>query len=174
MSLIVNFFGGPGAGKSKFAAHIFAWLKWENITCELIPEYAKRKTFEESFNVLNNQIYIFGKQYHSIKMVDGKVDVILVDSPIFLSLCYARLFKTNTPTFDKFILETFNEMNNLNIYLTRDGGYDPIGRNQTEEESKKIDDRIYSLLQEYRIPFINYDAVIENVEVIKNLIIKNK
>ena len=39
--LIVNFFGGPSAGKSTICAHVFAELKWLNINCEIAPEFAK-------------------------------------------------------------------------------------------------------------------------------------
>ncbi len=61
-ALIVNLFGGPGAGKSTMAAGLFSELKWRGINCELATEYAKEKVWEESYAIFENQIYIFGKQ----------------------------------------------------------------------------------------------------------------
>lgn len=54
-TLVINLFGGPGAGKSTFCASVFADLKWRDINCEMALEYAKDRVWEGSFNVLENQ-----------------------------------------------------------------------------------------------------------------------
>jgi len=41
MSLRINFFGGPGVGKSTLAAQLFGWLKAENFDAELVQEFVK-------------------------------------------------------------------------------------------------------------------------------------
>ena len=64
--LIVNFYAGPGAGKSTMVAHTFAELKWRGINCELVTEYAKDKVWEKSFETLENQFYVSAKQYHRL------------------------------------------------------------------------------------------------------------
>jgi len=46
--LIVDFFAGPGAGKSTTAADVFAKLKWRGVNAELIGEYAKDLTWSEN------------------------------------------------------------------------------------------------------------------------------
>jgi len=61
-TLIVNLFGGPGTGKSTLCADLFAKLKWRHTNCEMALEFAKDKVWEESFKVLDNQIYIFGQR----------------------------------------------------------------------------------------------------------------
>ena len=86
--LVVNLFGAPSAGKSTGAAYVFSQLKLRNINAELVTEYAKDKVWEESVEVFKNQAYIFGKQYFRISRVDGKVDVVVTDSPILLSAYY--------------------------------------------------------------------------------------
>lgn len=116
MALIVNFFGGPGAAKSTTAAHVFAELKWMGINTELVTEYAKDKVWENSLEVLDNQLYVFGKQQHKIQRAAKHVDVLITDSPILNSLVYD---KEKLPTFRKIVLHKHNEFDNLNYYLTR-------------------------------------------------------
>lgn len=57
---VVNLFAEPGTGKSTAAAQIFSELKWQGFSCELVTEFAKEKVWEESYKVLDDQIYIFG------------------------------------------------------------------------------------------------------------------
>ena len=58
---IINLFGGPGCGKSTTASGIFYELKKRGYECELSPEFAKDKVWEDSLRTLDDQIYIFGK-----------------------------------------------------------------------------------------------------------------
>ena len=61
--LLINLFGGPGAGKSTGAAYIFSQLKMAGVNAELVTEFAKDKVWEGNKEVFKNQAYIFGKQY---------------------------------------------------------------------------------------------------------------
>ena len=46
MTLIVNLFGAPSAGKSTMMALVFAKLKLNGCNVEMAPEYAKKKVWE--------------------------------------------------------------------------------------------------------------------------------
>ena len=62
--IVINLIGDPGSGKSTAAAGIFYKLKKMGVNCELSLEFAKDKVWEEAFRTMDDQIYIFAKQYH--------------------------------------------------------------------------------------------------------------
>ena len=89
-TIAINFFGAPGAGKSTLSAIVFAKLKMMGVNCELVTEFAKDKVWEKNNEALSNQIYIFAKQYYGMSRCTGQVDVIITDSPLFLSPFYNK------------------------------------------------------------------------------------
>lgn len=150
-TVVINLIGGPGSGKSTAAAELFASLKKAGRSCEVAWEFSKDKVFEESLRVLDDQIYIFGKMYHKIYRLLDKVEFIITDSPLPISLYYN---KEESQFFDKFIVEQYNKFNNLMYFIERDEShYETVGRTQTFEESKEIDKNIIQLLRKYDIPF---------------------
>jgi guanylate kinase len=152
-TLVVNLFAPPGSGKSTTAAGIFYLLKIKGLNCELVSEYAKDKTWEESFNVLNNQLYLLGKQHHRLFRLLNKVDVIITDSPLFMQQIY-----TKDNVLDDFIKYEFSKFNNLNFYINRVKPYNPKGRNQTENESDVLGGEIIRILQNDNIEYTTFDG----------------
>ncbi len=139
-----------GAGKSTMSAHLFADLKWAGINCEYVGEFAKDKVWEESYKVLDSQLYVFGKQYHKLKRLEDKVDVIITDAPILLSTIYN---KNDGEIFDQLVIQTFNSFNNVVYYIDRKKSYNPKGRIQTEEESKEVDNEVIGMLNKYNVEY---------------------
>lgn len=166
---IINLFGGPGSGKSTICADLFAKLKWSGIDCEMSLEYAKEKVWEKSLDVLENQIYIFGKQYHNLFRLNGKVDIVITDSPILLSLIYD---KNNCQNLNNLVMQEFNKFNNINFFVNRSKNYNPNGRMQTEEQAKEIDNKVKNFLNKQSI---NYEIIEGNLyarNIIHNILIK--
>ncbi len=154
-TLIVNIFGGPGAGKSSFAHGLMYELKISGIDCELASEYAKDIFYEESPIKLDNQIYVFGKQLHRIKRILGKVDVIVTDAPLLHSIHYDT---SNSETFQKLVLEEHKKLNNFNIWLIRKHKYNHNGRFQTEDVAEEISKSIYSTLLKYEPELYTFES----------------
>lgn len=143
--LVFNFYGGPSCGKSTSATALFSQLKFLDINCEYVSEYAKDLTWAKRHNELDNQIYIFGKQYHKMHRLK-EVDIIITDSPLLLSLIYSKDY----PFFNdlkKLVLTVSASFDNINIFLKRTKKYNPKGRNQTVDESLQIDKDILELLE---------------------------
>lgn len=163
-TLIVNLYAGPGAGKSTSAAYVFSMLKMRGISAEYVTEFAKDKTWEENQLTLNCQFYVSGKQAFRLARVNGKVDVIVTDSPLVLGAFYSS---------DKYICDACIEESKkypwqLNYFIERhDRHYDTNGRSQTYEEAKQIDASIKNLLAEKNII---YKSVISSREGCDNIV----
>lgn len=147
MTKVINFYAGPGAGKSTNAAGVFYEMKRRGIECELVTEYAKDCVWEDRTNVLNNQLYVLAKQYHRLWKLQGKVDYIITDSPMLLSYLYS-------PPEDKEIVKQivnhyYNKMDNFNIFVSRTKPYNPKGRMQVEDEAIALDVEISSVVNTF-------------------------
>jgi hypothetical protein len=150
MAIVVNLFAGPGVGKSTTAARVFAELKLRGVNCEMALEFAKDKVWEESFRTIDDQIYIFGKQFHRIWRLKDKVDVIITDSPLPISIVYD---KEDSQAFHQLIMEQFNKFTNFNFLLERGGEYQTEGRMQTEEEAKEVDKTVKNVMDKQGINY---------------------
>jgi nicotinamide riboside kinase len=161
-ALIVNLFGGPGVGKSTTAAHLFAELKWEEVSVELVTEYVKGKVHEGNDQTLDHQIYIFGKQLHYVKRAARNVDIVVQDASLLNSLIYRR--ELTSETFRQLVWEEYSRFeNNLNIYIERDHPYDPTGRQQSEKEAYRIDDRVRDTIGDLGIDYLTFKSGPENI-----------
>ncbi len=161
--MIVNLFGVPGAGKSTGAAYIFSRLKMEGVNCELVTEFAKDKVWEQTEEVFKNQAYIFGKQSFKISRCHDKVDVVITDSPLPLSIFYNHDPRL-TENFNNAVMDFFNSYQNLNYLLLRTKPYNPVGRMQTEEESNNLKQPMIDLLVSMGIDYKEEFGEIEGYE----------
>ncbi len=166
-TIVVNLFAGPGTGKSTMMGSLFSELKWRDINCEMAPEYAKEKVWERTTAVLEDQIYVFAKQLHTIERLIGQVEVIITDSPVLLSLIYG---KDESPEFRNLVIACHNRHDTLNIFLNRLKPYNPSGRLQNEEESRAIDGELWNLLTDLEVPFEEYKATPANVKALADLV----
>jgi len=162
-TIVVNLFAGPGSGKSTGAAYIFSKLKMAGVDCEYVSEFAKDKVWEHNDEVLKCQFYITGKQAYKISRVNGKVDVIITDSPILIGALYGI---SDNPHLEDAIFYEFGKYKNLNFFVERIKKYNPNGRMQTEEEAKTIDRELKSMLEKYNIEYENVYGDIEGYEEI--------
>lgn len=172
MTKLINLFGGPGTGKSTCAAHLFSQLKMHTtIKVEMVYEYAKKLTYSKRQHHLKQQDYVYAKQRHDIEALIGQVDYILVDSPLLLSLAY---LPNNFPqSFRIFVLEMWKEYDNINFFLKRVKPYQTYGRNQKENEAIDLDNKIYRILLDYKIPFNIVEGCEEGYNKILSEIIHN-
>lgn len=157
-TLVVNIMGGPGVGKSGLAHGLMYELKLSGIECEMTPEYAKDVLFEESPTKLDNQIYIFGKQYHRMKRIVDKVQVIVTDAPLLHSIHYSN---NASETFNQLVMEKYESFTNFNVFLTRKHSYNPLGRFQDEKGAEEIHSSIADIIKKYNIPTHNFQTSLD-------------
>jgi nicotinamide riboside kinase len=147
---VINLFGGPGCGKSTLAAGLFHQMKLQGLNCELVTEFAKDLTWENAQDNRLCQPYVFGVQYLRMQRLKGKVDYVITDSPLLLSSYYAR---SELGAFHQMVKAYHDSFENMNYILTGPNRrYQPIGRNQTEDEAQQIHNAIWDMLNDYEIP----------------------
>lgn len=178
---IINFFGGPGIGKSTQAAGLHYIMKKNGMSVELTSEFAKEISWEKNYSAINDQLYITATQHRNISRVYGQVDYIIVDSPILNGLVYKNRYQgTLYPTkfygesFDIFVLELFNHYHNINILLRRnDAVFQKEGRFQDLKGSRDIDNKIKNLLVSNNIKHQEYDVDFNTVNTIYRELFRN-
>ena len=149
-TIVVNLIAGPCSGKSTIAAGLFHKLKQQGIEAEMSLEFAKDKVYEESFKTMDDQIYIFGKQFHRLWRLNGKCQVVICDSPLPISIFYN---KEKSDYFNDFVVEQYNRFNNKMYFIERRDTFQQNGRIQNLEESKEIDKSLIKILDNYHIDY---------------------
>ena len=143
-TLVVNMFGGPGAGKSTLAKDTVTALCKKGIIAEFMSEVAKDLVWDKRYRELNLQPYVFGEQLNRLERVVGQVDVAVTESPILLSAIYQD---TKWPlSFRQGIVEIFKRYNNLNIFVVRNHQYVSVGRRGSEQSAIEVDEKIQKFL----------------------------
>lgn len=161
--IVINFFGEPSTGKSTAAAYIYSRLKMLGKSCEYVSEFAKDKVYENNAEVFKHQEYIFGKQSFKMARVADKVDIIVTDSPLFLSCIYNEN-KVLGEDFNKMVANVFKSYNNFNILLTRDFEYEDNARRHNQEEAQFIRGKIVDKLNEYNISYVDLNQILDDIE----------
>lgn len=176
-TVIINFFGGPGAGKSTSAAYAYYLLKAEGRNVELVREYVKDWAYEKRVIGTYDQIYFLGKQVRHESMLYGKVDWIVTDSPILMNAYYAGIYctpnlgtgiKSATLSFYRQAVEDGHQ--HFNVMLNRSKPYIGDGRYQTEEQAKEIDQGVRLMMTELNVPLIESETTEKDLGEVLNKI----
>lgn len=104
-------------------------------------------------------MYILGKQSLRQSRCNGKVDVIVTDSPLPLSILYVEN-AAYTENYCKTVIDVFNTYDNVNFLLKRFRDYNANGRNQSEEEAKVLSENVRKLLNDNHIPYECVDGTL--------------
>ena len=180
MTLVINFAAGPGAGKSTMAGELFGYMKRRQINCEYVQEFAKDIVWSKHWENLDDQIHIFGEQFHRQYRLLDQVDYIITDSPLFLTRYYVReslkKFLSANSFKDKvaeLAIYAFNMFENKTFYVDRTGRrFLERGRVHNQERSQQIDESIKFLLKHHEIPYttvVHFSDVLTELGDLKNV-----
>lgn len=164
MSKVINLFGGPGIGKSSIASGLTYKLKKNHINCDNPYEFPKVLAWDENYSAISDQLYVVANQHRGIVKSFGKVDYIILDSPVILSLIYKDYYnqkrgsdypsKLYKDSFDQMILDIHNGYDSINILLKRsEGNHNEKERYQNLSESIEIDAMIKDALDAHEIEY---------------------
>ncbi|MGZ8887685.1 MAG: AAA family ATPase [Nitrososphaeraceae archaeon] len=175
----INFYAGPGCGKSKISPSILSTLKKTiiqdnlDIYIELVQEYVKSWALQGIKPKGFDQVYICAKQMRrEERPLRSGIDLIVTDSPLLLQCFYA--IKNKVPGWCSLIdlVEAFEEeYPGLHIFLDRqDQPYTQKGRYENLEEAKEMDAFILDKLHKHmnnNFHIMNYNDENKIIELIK-------
>ena len=160
-TIVINIAGGPGTGKTTIAAELFSKLKEKGYEVENVSEFAKELVWEGRSEAFDDRLYMHGEQNHRLMQMNGKLDFIITDSPLFLTSVYNNYYLKNKfpASYNKMIdtvtLETFKLYNNRVYLLQRDTNYKIIGRRENKKEALQIDEALIMYLKKNKIKFMS-------------------
>lgn len=159
-TVVINLFGGPGAGKSTCAMEICSELKKHGLSADYVQEYAKELVYENHMDLLDgsreHQQLLFEEQKRRVNILLGKVDFIVTDSPVILSAIYN---KELTPDFEQQVLKEFNKNRNFNIFINRGKTFESNGRIHNLDESIEIDNQLKEYLDKIKFIMVNISMI---------------
>lgn len=134
------------------------------MSVEYTYEFPKEVAWEGNVSQLSDQFFITANQHRNISRLYGKVEYIIVDSPIVLGCFYEQRYGEGYPAsfysmtgFSNFLWNLFKQYDNINILLTRNNEtYDTNGRLQDLQEAIEIDNDIRETLRINSIPFVEF------------------
>ncbi len=170
MSVFLNLFAGPGAGKSTSAAYLFAALKQSGKNIELVTEYVKNWAYLGRHPEVFDQIYLLGKQTQREALLMNRVDVVITDSPVWLCAYYAERY---SPPLIRNGVESLVQgyymqakaegHRHINIWVNRTKPYLERGRFQNEEQAKEIDAELKQFLSRRGIKTLEVESDFESL-----------
>jgi hypothetical protein len=151
--ILIDLYGGPGAGKTCLSLYLTYRLKMAGIRAELVGEAAREHHIYDSApgNVapplLDNQVLLAGQQFERIlRLQRHNFEAVVNDSPLIQGMLYCEgqpyheHLKKTVRSLEKYF-ETYKIM----IHPTP-GSYDPESRVQrTEKEARALDPIIVKL-----------------------------
>lgn len=151
----INFFAGPGAGKSTTTARVFSQLKERHFSVEHVNEYVKSWAYQKRSIKKFDQVYLFGKQQqYEYRFLSSGVKNIVTDSPCFLSVIYAQKYATDTSeevanAIRMLCREYDKDFPCTNIFLHRGAKpYVQEGRYQDYAAAQELDNFMLKILKE--------------------------
>ncbi len=148
MTVLINFLGSPGVGKTSLCAKLFASMKARDMNVEFVQEHIKSWVYENKAVNKYSQYTIFGIEVENQSRLFNKVDFVISDAPITLVCFYNFYYNKGDKSLNEACREFYRKTSEdnvkvVNFFLQRQKDYDQRGRYQTQEES----DRLSKILQ---------------------------
>lgn len=174
-TIVINIAGGPGTGKTTIAAELFSKLKEKGYEVENVSEFAKELVWEGRSQAFDDRLYMHGEQNHRLMQMNGKLDFIITDSPLFLTSVYNDYYlkdkfsKSYNKMIDLVTTETFKLYNNKTYLLQRNTDYKVIGRRENQKKALDIDKALLKYLKDKKIKYRSLSIDNATNEIIKDL-----
>jgi len=136
MTILINFFGGPGAGKTERSHELYLYMHSKKLSVTYVSEFASKLIHDGDEDILKRDpLYVFATQCNWITEVMDNYNYVICDSPMAISAAYLKNYPFGEEELRKFIISFSKQFNNVNLLLRR-GRYKftTVGRIHTERE----------------------------------------
>lgn len=145
---LIQFFAGPGSGKSTACARVYAYLKENNTNAEMHREIYKDLVWQKNAQIGQTTLGVTATAntaHQQLMLFDGGAEVVLTDGPVSLGSVYSPspVFPAMTYLFEDELLA--RDVLVHNIFIERVKPYNPFGRTQTAENAMLLDTRMEDL-----------------------------
>lgn len=139
----INIWGGPGSGKSTTASALYTLMKCSGYSVELVEEQSRRLIRDGSANLFKTPGYSAALQFAAIYNA-GPFEYVICDAPVLSKLAYENPSKE----VEDYIRYLDELLPGYDVFLERSRShrYEPIGRIHTEDEARKLDIKMKSLI----------------------------
>ena len=154
MSLRINFYGGPGVGKSVLAAKVYAELSRGGVvSAELVREFVKPWAYEGQ---KLDQVYTFAQQlWAEHRLFKAGIEVVVTDSPVLLQCVYtARLDGDVAKHMRGLAFDYEQAYSSLNFLVQRHIPYRRQGRFEDEPELNELDEQIRASVDRWKLNYL--------------------
>jgi hypothetical protein len=146
----INLWAGPGVGKSGVSGELFGKFKANSYDCEMVREYAKDLEWSGTLTQ-TEQLIISAEQFRRENVIDGKVDIAIVDTCLLAGVMYCPLSYQDNLL--KILKELSKKWKSHHYFLERNLNieYETNGRQQTLSESIEIDFKLKKFLKQQKL-----------------------
>jgi len=152
----INLVAGAGAGKSLTAYNLRAQLGLKGYNVELVEEVIKDWTYINKVPTPSDELYLTVCQFQKEEIrLNGGVDLVINECPAILPLFYSGLgdFLFRDAMISS-IIEFEEAFPSTYLFLEReDKFYSEVGRYQTLEEAKKLDESMKIFLKDLSVDY---------------------
>ena len=152
----INFFGGPGVGKSTLAARLFAHLKRNGESVDLVREVVKQWAYEKKQIHPWDCVGIFGRQFEAEqRLLQNGVKRVITDSPLLLNVFYSQTVHGCPVHWNMAdICKVFEKSwPSINFLVRRTNDFDTHGSYQTEAAAILIDEMVEDQLAVHGVKY---------------------
>lgn len=155
----INLFGVPGAGKTLASMEISAHLKRQGHDVYQLQEYAAYLVVAgRTTELTEEQGLVLAKQNHIHRIINGKFDYAVTDSPLLLCPFYAPA--TYPAPFLPFARALFESYRNVNFFVRSHPvrHWSTTGRRHSKHEAVEAEPKMLSFLAANEVPFVEVPA----------------
>lgn len=158
----IQFWGGPGTGKSSTASYLFSWFKNNDreTPVEFVPEYTKALVYSKKVDEIDWQFF-YNLQRTAMEGLIGKVKYVFVENPIDLFGFYKKDLNVDNSIFREYVVD---------VFLERVRDYMEYGRYQSEDSAKKLDYEMEIYVETIGRKIVRVPANHEGQQVLLNML----